>query len=96
MSPILLGLVVTCCSARQRPVSRADPRSPRQRSDPLEGVAGAGIDIEVLAAGRLAHRDVDADPGSVVSRVGQGRQARCGGGVQRGERVGAGGGDVVH
>jgi hypothetical protein len=35
---------------------------------PPEGVAGAGIDTGVLAAGRLAHRDVDADPGSVVSR----------------------------
>lgn len=30
---ILLGLAVTCWRVRQRPVSRAKPRSPRQRSD---------------------------------------------------------------
>jgi hypothetical protein len=32
MSPILPGLAVTCCRVRQRPVSRANPRPPRQRS----------------------------------------------------------------
>jgi hypothetical protein len=63
---------------------------------PLESVEGAGIDVEVAAAGRLAHQDVDADTGSFVSRVGQGGQARCGGRVERREHVGAGGGDVVH
>ena len=33
MSPILLGLAVMCWRVRQRPVSRANPRSPRQRSE---------------------------------------------------------------
>ena len=77
----------------QRPPAAGEQREPafaQAAQRPLEGVAGAGIGIEALAAGRLAYRDVDADPGSAVSRVGQGRQARCGGGVERGERVGAG------
>jgi hypothetical protein len=33
MSPILPGLAVMCCRVRQRPVSRANPRSPRQRRE---------------------------------------------------------------
>jgi hypothetical protein len=33
MSPILLGLAVTWRRVRQRPVSSANPRSPRQRSE---------------------------------------------------------------
>jgi hypothetical protein len=33
MSPILLGLAVMCWRARHRLVSRANPRSPRQRSE---------------------------------------------------------------
>jgi hypothetical protein len=33
MSPILRGLMVTCCRVRQRPVSRAKQRSPWQRSE---------------------------------------------------------------
>jgi [ribosomal protein S5]-alanine N-acetyltransferase len=31
MSPILLGLAVMCWRVRRRPVSSANPRSPRQR-----------------------------------------------------------------
>jgi hypothetical protein len=50
----------------QRPPAageQGEPAFAQAAQRPLEGVAGAGIDIEALAAGRLAHRDVDADPG---------------------------------
>ena len=40
----------------QRPVSRANPRSPQAAQRPDEGVAGAGTDTEVLAGGRLGKR----------------------------------------
>ena len=96
MSPILLGLAVMCCRVRQRPVSRANPRSPRQRSERWQGVAGAGIDVEVPPVGGLLDRDVDADAGAVVAGVGQGGQAGGGGAVEGGQGVDAGGGDVVH
>jgi len=35
-------------------------------------VAGAGIEVNLLAAGWLLARDEDADPGAVVPRVGRG------------------------
>ena len=59
---------------QQRPPAageQGEPAFAQAAQRPLEGVAGAGVDIEILAARRLAHRDVDADPGSVVSRVGR-------------------------
>ena len=37
----------------------------------LDGVAGAGIDIEVAAVGGLFDRDVDAYAGAVVAGAGQ-------------------------
>jgi hypothetical protein len=63
----------------QRPPAageQGEPAFAQAAQRPLDAIAGAGIAIEVLAAGRLAHRDVDADPSSVVSRADQGRQAR--------------------
>jgi hypothetical protein len=53
-------------------------------------VAGAGIEVNLLAAGWLLARDEDADPGAVVPRVGQGEQASCGGPVGGGQGMGAG------
>lgn len=57
-------------------------------------VAGTGIYVQLPASGRLFHRDVDADPCSFVSGVGQYRQV-FEVGPQDGEDVLAGGGDVV-
>jgi len=61
----------------------------------LQGVAGAGVDVEVAAAGRLFHWDVNADADAVVCGVGEGWQARRGGPVEDEQGVGAGGGKVV-
>ena len=47
-------------------------------------VAGAGIEVNLLAAGWLLARDEDADPGAVVPRVGQGGQGM---GAGRGRRA---------
>jgi hypothetical protein len=77
MSPIMLGLAVMSRRVRQRPVSRANPRSPQAAQRAEQGVAGAGVDIEVLPAGGLLDRDVDPDAGTVVAGVGQGGQGRC-------------------
>ena len=41
---------------RQRPVSKANPCSPEAAQGALEGVAGAVIDVEFPAAGRLPDR----------------------------------------
>ena len=41
----------------------------------LDGVAGAGADVEFPAAGRLFHRNVNADARALISRIGQGGQA---------------------
>lgn len=64
-----------CCRVRHRPVSRANPRSPRQ------GVTGSGIGIGLLSAGRLLHGNADADAGAVVTGVSQGGQPGRGGRV---------------
>ena len=97
MSPILLGLAVMCWRVRQRPVSRANPRSPRQRSERSTALRVRGIDVEVLPAGGLLDRDVDADARAVVAEVGEGGQvSRDCSPVQGGQGVDAGGGDVVH
>src|SRR5215471_20778179 len=61
----------------------------------LDGVAGAGIDIEVSSAGGLLDGNQDADAGALVSRIGQGWQSGRGSRVERREAVGASGGDVV-
>jgi hypothetical protein len=62
----------------------------------LEGVAGAGIDVKFLAAGRLPDGNHDADACALLAGIGQGGQAGGGGLVERGQGVGAGRGDVVH
>ena len=63
---------------------------------PLESVARPVADIEFTAAAGLADRDVDADAGTLIAGIGQGSQPLGGGAVERGQGVGAGGGDVVH
>ena len=55
----------------------------------LDGVAGAGVDIEFAPACRLSGREVNADAGALISRVGQGGQAASGGVVEGGQGVGA-------
>src|SRR6516164_2699848 len=74
MSPILLGLAVMCWRVRQRWLSRADPRSPRQRRARWMAPAGAGVDSEVLGAGGLFDGNQDADAGAVVAEVSKGGQ----------------------
>ena len=49
MSPVLLGLAVMCWRVRQRPVSRANPRSPRQRKDRWMALR-CGFDIKFPAS----------------------------------------------
>src|SRR5262245_59562962 len=61
----------------------------------LEGVAGTDVDIEFPSLRRLPDRDVDADTRAVVARVSQCGQV-CGGAVEGGQGVEAGGGEIVH
>ena len=68
---------------------QGEPSFPEGAQGTLEGVAGTGIAIEFPAVGRLPGRDMDADAGAVVARVSQGRQARRGGPVQRGQGMDA-------
>ena len=51
---------------------QGEPSFPEAAQGMLEGVAGAGIDIEVPAAGELLDRNADAEAGAVISGVGQG------------------------
>src|SRR6266571_551826 len=62
----------------------------------LDGVAGAGVNIEVAAICGLFDGYVDAYSGAVVARVGQGGQSGGGGVVEGRQGVGAGGGQVMH
>ena len=64
-------------------VAKIPPRGPRA----LDGVAGAGIDVEFPAASGLFDRNQDADARAVISGVGQGGQARGGCLVERAGRV---------
>src|SRR5208282_5721526 len=75
---------------------QGEPAFPEAAQGPLEGVAGAGADIEFPPVSRLFDGHVDADPGAVVAGVGQGGQSARGGTVERGQGVDPGGGDVVH
>ena len=67
---------------------QGEPAFAQAAQGTLDGVAGAGIDIEFPPVGGLFDGDVDADASAVVAGVGEGRQVRCGGGVvQRGQGV---------
>src|SRR5215468_3648810 len=77
-------------------VEQGEPAFAEAAQGALDGVAGAGVDIEVPPAGGLFDRDMDADAGAVVAGVGESGQTSCGGGVERGESVQAGGGEVVY
>jgi hypothetical protein len=90
----LLGLAVMCWRVRQRAGEQGESAFAQAAQRAQQGVAGAGADIEFPPAGRLPDRDMDA--GAVVARVGEGGQPGCGDGVQHGQGVAAGGGDVVH
>src|SRR5436305_4781689 len=69
---------------------QGEPAFTQAAQRPLKSVIGAGADIQLPAAGRLFDWDVDADARTVISRVGQGGQARRGGLVERREGVAAG------
>jgi len=57
---------------------------------------GAGVDVEFGAVGGLLDRGEHADAGAVVSVVGQGGQVELGGcGIEGGQGVSAGAGDVM-
>ncbi len=68
MAPILLGLAVMCWRMRQQPVSRANPRSPRQRGERWMALRVWGIDIKFAAVCGLLDRDMHADAGAPHSR----------------------------
>src|SRR5215470_15496691 len=76
-------------------VEQGEPAFAQAAKGPLDGVAGAGADIEVLAAGGLFDGNQDADAGAVVAEVGKGGQVSRGA-VEGGQGVDAGGGEVVH
>src|SRR6266480_1351742 len=75
---------------------KGEPAFAQAAQGALDGVAGAGADIEVPPIGGLFDGHVDAHSGAVVAGVGQGGQSGGGGVVEGGQGVGAGGGDVVH
>jgi hypothetical protein len=61
----------------------------------LDGVARAGVDVEFPAAAGLLDGNQDADAGAFIAGIGQSGQAGGGGVVERGQCMGARGGDVV-
>jgi len=75
---------------------QGEPASAQAAQRTLDSVAGAGVDIELLAAGGLFDWNQDADACALVAGVGQGGQACCRRLLESGKGVGAGGGDVVH
>src|SRR6266513_2563808 len=77
-------------------VEQGEPAFAQAAQGPLEGVAGAVIDVKFAAAGGLFDGDEDADSGAVVAGVGQGGQSGGGGAVEGGQGVDTGGGQVVH
>src|SRR6266536_942047 len=74
-------------------VEQGEPAFAQAAQGSLEGVAGAGIDIQFPPVGGLFDGHVDADSGAVVAGVGQGGQSGGGGAVEGGQGMGAGGGD---
>ena len=92
---ILLGLTVTCWRVRQRPVSSAKPRSPKQRT-----ARSSALRVRVLmsssvpSAGCLTGVCTGVTC-AFVPGVGEGRQSLTGRGVERAQDVFAGGGQVV-
>src|SRR5712691_7637151 len=60
----------------------------------LDGVAGAGIDVQFPAVWGLPDGNQDAGARALISGVGQGGQPGRGGGIQRREGMGAGGGEI--
>ena len=96
MFPIFAGAggdVLECAPAAGE---QCEPLFPEAAQGALDGVAGAGIDIEFLTARGLSDGDQDADARAVVAGIGEGGQLRRGGPVERGQGVDAGGGEVVH
>jgi hypothetical protein len=63
-------------------VEQGEPAFAEAAQGPLDGVAGAGADVQFPAVGGLFGWRVDADAGAVVAGVGQSGQASCGGGVK--------------
>jgi hypothetical protein len=67
-------------------VEQGEPAFAQAAQGPLDGVAGAGVDIEVLGAGGLFDRNQDADAGAVVAEVSKGGQVSGGAGRGRAGR----------
>jgi hypothetical protein len=68
-------------------VEQGEPASAQAAQGSLDGVAGAGVNIELPAVSRLFDRYVDAYSGAVVAVVGQGGQSGGGGVVEGGQRL---------
>ena len=78
---------------------QGEPAFSQAAQGALDCVAGAGIDVEFPRAGRLFDGYMNADADAVVTgsaKVGRSAAAARYSPVQRGQGVGAGGGDVVH
>ena len=96
MSPILLGAGGDVLEGAPALVEQGESAFAEAVQGVLQGVAGAGADIEVAPVCGLFDGDVDAYSGAVVAGVGQGGQSGGGGAVEGRQGVGAGGGEVVH
>src|SRR3974390_139742 len=77
-------------------VEQGEPAFAQAARRALEGVTGAGVDIQFAPIGGLFDGHQDADSGAVVAGVCEGGQSSGGGAVEGGQGMGAGGGQVVH
>ncbi len=66
-------------------VEQGEPAFAQAAQGALDGVAGAGIDVEFPAIAGLFDGNVDAYSGALIAGVGQGGQAGGGGVVERGQ-----------
>jgi hypothetical protein len=97
MSPIWLGLAVTCRSTFHRPFEQGEAAFADRALGAEQAVVGAVVDGEVAAVGGSFDRNVDAVAGAFVAGVGQGGQVQLGGGPAGGgqDLVLFGAGEVV-
>ena len=84
MSPILSGLAVMCWKCASALVEQGEPAFADAAQGALEGVAGAGPDMEVAVVYGLLYGHVDAYSGTVVAGIGQGGLPGGGGAVEHG------------
>src|SRR5216684_3447073 len=96
MAPILLGLAVMCWRVRQRWLSRANPRSPRQRRERRMALRVRLLTSSSRPPGGCLTGIRTPMPAPFISGVGQRGQVMRSGTVESGQGVRAGGGEVVY